>query len=132
MVLVNGGRHENKELAVYVVEFNGQLSIRYDHYRTSISLQPDWVLPKYPCPKRHKGLLVVIKGIHCGKLVRRIHHRNNNQQVITMILAVIRRESGVADVLSGEIVELLPEYLCVAAETKAEKVFCESFGESSS
>jgi hypothetical protein len=119
-ILVNGGEYKNKELNAYVVEFNGQLSIRYDHYRTSVFLQSDWVVPKYPCPKRDKGLLVVIKGTHCGKFVRRIHHRNENQQVV-MILAVIMRESGVADVLSGETLELVPEFLCVAVETKAEK-----------
>lgn len=38
-----------------------------------------------------------------------------------MILAVIRRESGVADVLSGETLELVPEFLCVAVERKVEK-----------
>ena len=119
-VLVNGGEYENKELDSYVVEFDGQLGIQYDYYRTSVSLQPDWVVPKYPCPKRDKGLLVVIKGTHCGKFVRRIHHRNENQQVI-MILAVIRRESGVADALLGETLELVPEFLCVAVETKVEK-----------
>ena len=54
-VLVNGGEYENKELNAYVVEFNGQLGIRYDYYKTSVSLQPDWVIPKYPCPKRDKG-----------------------------------------------------------------------------
>lgn len=119
-MLVNGSEYENKELDAYVVEFDRQLGIRYDYYRTSISLQPDWVIPKYPCPKHDKGLLVVIKGTHCSKFVHCIHHQNENQQVI-MILAVIRRESGVADALSGETLELVPEFLCVAVETKAEK-----------
>lgn len=118
-VLVNGGEYKNKELDAYVVEFNGKLGIRYNYYRTSVSLQPEWVVPKYPCPKRDKGLLVVIKGMHCGKFVRRIDHRNENQQVI-MILAVIRRENGVAE-LSGETLELVADFLCVAVETKAEK-----------
>ena len=79
-----------------------------------------WVVPKYPCPKRDKGLLIVIKGEHQGKLVRRIGHRNENKQVI-MILVVIQRKTGVADVLSDERLELGPEFLCVVSETKEEK-----------
>ena len=39
-----------------------------------------------------------------------------------MILAVIQRESGVADVFSGEHLELCPEFTCVVSETKEEKM----------
>jgi len=119
-VVVNGGEYKDKELDAYLVEANGQLVIRHNYYRSSIPLQHDWVTAKHPCPQRDKGLLVVIKGEHCGKYVRRIRHRNKDKQVI-MILAVIQRESGVADVLSGEHLELCPEFLCVASETKEEK-----------
>lgn len=119
-VVVNGGEYKDKELDAYLAEANGQLSIRHDHYKSSIPLQPDWVTPKHPCPKREKGLLIVIKGEHYGKYVRRIQHRNENEQAI-MILAVIRRETGVADVLSEERLELCSEFLCAVFETKEEK-----------
>ncbi len=119
-MVVNGGEYKDKELDAYLVEANGQLGIRHDHYKSSIFLQPDWVAAKHPCPKRDKGLLIVIKGEHCGKYVRRIRHRNENEQAI-MILAVIRRENGVADVLSDERLELCPEFLGVVSETREEK-----------
>jgi hypothetical protein len=119
-VVVNGGEYKDKELDAYLVEVNGQLIIRHNHYKSSIPLQHDWVTAKHPCPQRDKGLLVVIKGEHCGKYVRRIQHRNENEQAI-MILAVMQRENGVADVLSGERLELCPEFLCIASETKEEK-----------
>jgi hypothetical protein len=38
-----------------------------------------------------------------------------------MILVVIQRKTGVADVLSDECLELGPEFLCVVSETKEEK-----------
>jgi len=87
-VVVNGGEYKDKELDAYLVEVNGQLIIRHNHYKSSIPLQHDWVTAKHPCPQRDKGLLVVIKGEHCGKYVRRIQHRNENEQAI-MILAVM-------------------------------------------
>lgn len=119
-VVVNGGEYKDKELDAHLVEVNGQLCIRHVHYKSSISLQPDWITPKHPCPKRDKGLLIVIKGEHQGKLVRRIRHQNKDKQVI-MILVVIHRKAGVADVLSDENLELSSEFLCVVSETKEEK-----------
>ena len=119
-VVVNGGEYKDKELDAHLVEVNGQLCIRHIYYKSSIPLQPDWITPKHPCPKRDKGLLVVIKGEHQGKLVRRIKHRNENKEVI-MILAVIQRKTGVADALSDERLELGPEFLCVVSETREEK-----------
>jgi hypothetical protein len=38
-----------------------------------------------------------------------------------MILVVIHRKAGVADVLSDENLELSSEFLCVVSETKEEK-----------
>ena len=118
--MVNGGEYKDKELDAHLVEVNGQLCIQHVHYKSSISLQPDWVTPKHPCPKCDKGLLIVIKGEHQGKLVRWIRHQNKDKQVI-MILVVIHRKAGVADVLSDENLELSSEFLCVVSETKEEK-----------
>jgi hypothetical protein len=45
---------------------------------------------------------MVVKGEHCGKYVRRIHHRyhedNGNKQAL-IILAVIKKVEGAADTL---------------------------------
>jgi len=64
---------------------------------------------------------MVVKGEHCGKYVRRIHHRyhedNGNKQAL-MILAVVEKVDGAADTLTGEQFDLGPDSLCIAVETK--------------
>jgi hypothetical protein len=69
-VLVTGGQHKDKEMAITIVEVSGQLSIQFSHYKTSGFLPPEQVSPKYPNPTRDNRLLVVIEGEHCGKNVR--------------------------------------------------------------
>ena len=63
---------------------------------------------------------MVVKGNHCGKYVRQIHHRyhedNGDKQVI-ILLAVVNKVEGAADTLKGEQFELGPESLCIAIET---------------
>ena len=80
-----------------------------------------WVSSKRPNLTRDNGLLMVVKGEHCGKYVRRIHHRyhedNGNKQAL-MILAVVEKVDGVADTLTGEQFDLGPDSLCIAVETK--------------
>ena len=68
-VVVNGGKFKQKELVASPVSVDGQLSMHHTIYNTSEYLPPDWVSPKHPNPKRDNGLLVVIKGEHCGKYV---------------------------------------------------------------
>ena len=67
---------------------------------------------------------MVVKGNHCGKYVRRIHHRyhedNGNKQVI-ILLAVINKVEGTADTLTGEQFELGPDSLCIAVETNEDR-----------
>jgi hypothetical protein len=67
---------------------------------------------------------VVVKGEHCGKYVRRIHHRyhedNGNKQAF-IILAVVEKVDGAADTLTGEQFELGPDSLCLAFETNEDK-----------
>jgi hypothetical protein len=69
---------------------------------------------------------MVVKGDHCGKYARRIHHRyhedNGNKQAI-IILAVIEKVDGAADTLTGEQLELGPDSLCLAFETSEAKKF---------
>jgi len=119
-VVANGGNFKQKEIVVGIALISGQLSIRHNKYKTSESLSPEWVSLKHPNPKCDNGLLVVIQGEHCGKHVRRIHHRFENEQV-KMILAVVNRMEGTVDMLTGEQLELDAGQLCVSSETADEK-----------
>ena len=77
-----------------------------------------------PNPTRNNGLLVVVKGEHCGKYVRRIHHRyheDNGKKQVLVILAVIKRVIGAANTLTGEQLKLDPDSLCLAIETNEDK-----------
>ena len=79
---------------------------------------------KSPNPTRDNGLFLVVKGEHCSKYVRRIHHRyhkdNGNKQAL-IILAVVKKVDGAADILTGEQLVLGPDLLCVAFETNEDK-----------
>lgn len=119
-VSVTGGKFNKRELAVSVRSIEGRLSIRHQFYKSSEALLPDWVTPKYPNATRDNGLLVVIKGDHCGKFVRRIHHRYEDDQAI-VILAIVNRVAGHVDRLSGEKLELDVSHLCVGEESKVDK-----------
>jgi hypothetical protein len=82
------------------------------------------VSPKTPNPTRDNGILVVVKGNHCGKYVRRIHHRyheDSGKKQALMILAVVEKVDGAPDTLTGEQLELGPDSLCVAVETNEER-----------
>ena len=117
-VVVNDGEnYKNREVFVSIARVEGVVSIRHYVYNTSKGLFPAWVSTKSPNPTRDNGLLVVVKGEHCGKYVRRIHHRyhedNGNREAL-MILAVVEKVEGAADTLTGEQFELGPDSLCQA------------------
>lgn len=117
-VIVNGETRKNQQLTAHLAEVDGRLSIRYEDHHRSKFLEPDGVSFKNPSPTRDNGLLVVIKGEHCGKLVRRIHHRKHPSQQpdkTNVILAVVKKE-GAAEVLLQERLELHPDFLCVKGE----------------
>ena len=97
-----------------------QPSIQHVSYKTSEWLDPAWVSLKHPHPTRDNGLLVVIKGEHCGKYVQQIHHRYEQETVI-IILHVMKRTENAADSLTEEQLELSADHLCVAVETKEDK-----------
>ena len=82
------------------------------------------MLPKSPNLTRDNGILMVVKGNHCGKYVRRIHHRyhedNGDKQVI-ILLAVVNKVEGAADMLTGEQFELGPDSLCIAIEMNEDR-----------
>ena len=119
-VLVTGGEHKDKEMVVTVAQMDGGLSIRFSHYKTSGFLPPEQVSPKHPNPTRDNGLLVVIEGDHCGKYVRRIHHRYEDGRTIVMVAVIHRTEDG-QESLSGECLDFSTNELCVGHETKEEK-----------
>ena len=67
---------------------------------------------------------MVVKGNHCGKYVRQIHHRydedNGDKQAI-ILLAVVNKVESTADTLTGEQFELGPDSLCIAVETNEDR-----------
>ena len=107
-------------MVVSIARVEGVVSIRHHVYNTSKGLSPAWVSTKGPNLTHDNGLLVVVKGEHCGKYVRRIHHRyhedNGNKRAL-IILAVVQKVDGAADTLTGEQFELGPDSLCLAFET---------------
>jgi len=124
-VVVNDGEsYKNREVAVSIAKLEGVVSIRHYVYNASKGLVPAWVTPKIPNPTRDNGILMVVKGNHCGKYVRRIHHRyheDNGIKQAFVLLAVVKKGDGAADTLTGEQLELGPDSLCVAVETNEEK-----------
>jgi hypothetical protein len=124
-VVVNDGEiYKNREVIVSIFKVAGVVSIRHFVHKIPKLFDPAWVSSRSPNPLRDNGLLVVIKGEHCGKYVRRIHHRyhedNGNKQAF-IILAVVQKVDGAADTLTGEQFELGPDSLCLAFETKEDK-----------
>jgi hypothetical protein len=124
-VVVNDGEtYKNREVAVSIAMVEGVVSIRHHVYNASKGLAPAWVSPKSPNPTRDNGILMVVKGNHCGKYVRRIHHRyhedNGNKQAL-ILLAVVKKVDGAADTLTGEQLEIGPDSLCVAVETNEDR-----------
>jgi len=110
--VIVGGPYKNKEMVVTISSVNGQPSIIHKHYKTSTALTPEWVTPKHPSATHDNGLLVVIKGEHCGKYVRRIYHRYDGDIPI-MLLAVVNRIGGQADTLTEGRLEYEVSYLCL-------------------
>jgi hypothetical protein len=122
-VSVSGGAHPKKETPVAVVMGQiGEVVIQQSWRNESCGLIPEWVTARHPNPTRDNGLLVVIRGDHCGKYVRRIHHYyvNGNRDNPIMQLAVLERAEG-AETIMEERIELPPEDLCQGFETEKEK-----------
>jgi hypothetical protein len=125
-VVVNDGgeTYNNREVAVLITKVEGFVSIRHHVYGTSRSLFPEWVSPKRPNPTRDNGLIVVVKGDHCGKYVRQIHHRyheDSGNKKAVVILAVVKKVDKAVDTLTGEQLELGPDSLCLAVETNEDR-----------
>jgi hypothetical protein len=115
-VKVTGDIYNDSHLAVSIVEVEGRLAIQHALKNRSKILWSAWVTPTQPNPRRDNGLLVVIKGDHCGKLVRRIHHRYDDGKEL-VILAVVSKVDGIKEILTGEEFELPVDILCLGSET---------------
>lgn len=98
----------------------GTCCIRTVRYHTSMLVSKDDVTPKYPSPTHDNGLVLVIEGAHAGKYGRRLHHSRKDGKA-SMILQVVQVKEGERDALTGEILELDPEYMCVVEESKEQK-----------
>jgi hypothetical protein len=124
VVANDGETYKNREVEVSIAKVEGVVSIRHHVYNTSRGLAPPWVSPKSPNPTRDNGILMVVKGNHCGKYVRRIHHRyheDNGNKLPLILLAVVKKVDGAVDTLTGEQFELGPDSLCIAVETNEDR-----------
>lgn len=121
-VSVSAGPHPNPDATVFMSlgQDNGVI-IRQKWYNQLFHLKPEWVTIKQPSHTRDNGLLLVIRGDHCGKYVRRIHHYYHGSKHPIMRLAVVEHITDAADSLTEERIELPPDDLCQGFETEAEK-----------
>ncbi|KAF8200977.1 hypothetical protein BJ912DRAFT_921537 [Pholiota molesta] len=118
-VVVDGGEYSNKVLTAKVVMIDGIMLLRYPNRGTDYPLQPEWVSPLHPSPTHDNGLVVVIRGEHHGKYLRRLHH-DGYKNLALMIAAVVERRKDATDDFTGEVVKIDCESLCVVKETAEE------------
>jgi hypothetical protein len=118
-VVVDGGEYSNKVLTAKVVMIDGIMLLRYPNRGTDYPLQPEWVSPLHPSPTHDNGLVVVIRGEHHGKYLRRLHH-DGYKNLALMIAAVVERRKDTTDDFTGEVVKIDCESLCVVKETAEE------------
>ena len=96
----------------------GRLAFQYKCVKT---LNPEWITPKHPHPTRGNALLVVIRGDHCGKYVRRVYHRYEGTSKVLITLRVVERFAEQQDRLTGEELALDPSHLCICEESEGDK-----------
>lgn len=125
VIVNNNSKYKDKELVASIHLMDGLrgqhgMAIRHLKNGTFYFLEPEWVTPKYPSPTHDNGLLIFIRGEHCGKYARRIHHRHGASGTL-LILAIVQPVEGAADNLTGEQVSMIPDYLCTVTETKEKK-----------
>lgn len=122
---VKGGNWPNgKQMPVWIVDkLSGGVELRGRRTRTEwLTLEPGWVTVKVPSAKLDNNLLVVIKGVHCGKFARRIHHLDNHNGPYALEVAIVTRVSGAGDQLTGEVLTLDLDHLAIVdKETEKEK-----------
>lgn len=120
-VSIKNSQGEDKPGVVNIQYVNGAGSIRRTRYNTSERVPEESVTPKHPSATHDNGLVVVIKGEHCGKYGRRLHHRHQPGQDSIMILGVVEINKNAKDTVTGESIEVETGSLCTAFETKEKK-----------
>lgn len=111
---------QKKEAVISLHHSNGQSSIRTIHYHTSVKVDAKTVVPKHPSPTHDNSLVIILKGVHVGKYGRRLHHSRKENKVY-IIIELVTVQDGQKDILTGEVVELTPEDLCIVDESSKQK-----------
>ena len=123
-VIIKNKQHKQSKVIAFLRLLQGSYSLQWPHYTSTQCLNPESVLitAKHPNPTRGNGLLVVVEGEHCGKYVRRIHHRyDNDVAIISLAIVAKNPDGGAADRLTGEQLELTRSFLCVGKESPEER-----------
>jgi hypothetical protein len=121
-VKVSNGPHPKPDATMSILAGqNNDVTIQQWWHNQSFYLKPEWVTLRHPSSTCNNGLLLVIRGNHCGKYLRHIHYYYDNDSHPIMQLAMVERRDGAADLLTEEQIELHPEDLCQGFETELEK-----------
>ena len=120
-VKFTGGAHKNKETDIASSIVGGQPVLPFMFYKTRINYPPKWVSIVPPNPTQDEGLLVIIKGEHCGKLVHRVHFRYGSDNIPIADLTVVHHSGGAKDSLTGEQLELMADDLGSVAKALSDK-----------
>jgi hypothetical protein len=128
---VSGGLHPKNEVPVLITRGDsGDMVIQQQWRKELMALQPEWVGVRTPSATRDNGRLVVIRGDHCGKYVRRVHHYyvdgNRQQPIMRLVVTVVVDHTG-AEEVTLEHIDLPPDDLCQGFETDEEKRLNEHF-----
>jgi len=120
-VKFTGGAHKNKETDIASSIVDGRPVLPFTFYKTHINYPPKWVSIIPPNPTRDEGLLVVIKGEHCSKLVRQVHFWYGSDNIPIADLAVVHHSGGAKDSLTGERLELMADDLGSVTKAPSDK-----------
>lgn len=110
----------DKETSVFIDQSNGSCALRTKKYHQWHPLSVDSVTPKHPSPTHDNGLIIVIQGEHTGAYGRRLGHVKRNG-ITYMVLEIVTIKEGKADTLTGKIIELPAEDMCVVDESASQK-----------
>ncbi|PPR03290.1 hypothetical protein CVT24_012775, partial [Panaeolus cyanescens] len=125
-VTVHGAGFKGSQTCVRVMsKDDGTIGFRGIRRNEEIWFTPECVQPRRPTPNRgDNGPMVVTKGIYRGLRVRRLSHRHEvvgNKTVSFMRCVAVLYEEGEGDKSTNLEVEVSPEEVCLAWETKEEK-----------
>lgn len=118
-VIANGGKYEHREIPATITMMYGHLAMLHVLKKTSHALEPEWITPKHPSPTHDNGLLIVIKGEHHGKYLRRLYHDGYGRTAL-MIAAVVEKVEGSEDCITGEHLKISCDLLCTVKEPAEE------------